>query len=98
LAKRHLDDLVIERALDARLETAPDRAADMKPGVGIIGVTAEEKRVIAPREHQIVGVEAKDQLARRPLAFALHLDRAKGRILDRDRKLLGGGDENISPV
>src|SRR5690606_5062794 len=40
----------------------------------------------------------EDELAMLPLAFALHLDGAERRVLDRDRQLLGRGDEDVAAV
>src|SRR3546814_8879202 len=75
-----------------------DRAADVQPRVGIIGVASEAQRMIGPGHDEIVGVETEDELARFALALALHLDRAEGRVLDRDRQLFGRGDEDMAAI
>src|SRR3546814_6586040 len=54
--------------------------------------------LVRSRHHEIVGIETEDELAMFPLAFALHLDRAERRVLDRDRQLLARGDEDMAAV
>src|SRR3546814_720576 len=54
--------------------------------------------MIGPGHDEIVGVETEDELARFALALALHLDRAEGRVLDRDRQLFGRGDEDMAAI
>src|SRR3546814_2419481 len=79
-------DLIIERAVDPRFEPVADGAADVQPRVGIVGVAAEAQRMVRSRHHEIIGIETEDELAMFPLAFALHLDRAERRVLDRSEE------------
>src|SRR3546814_4469900 len=54
--------------------------------------------MVRSRHYQIIGIETEDERAMFPLAFALHLDRAERRVLDRDRQLLARGDEDMAAV
>src|SRR3546814_16459709 len=87
IRQSHFDDLVIKRAVDPRVESVADHAADVEARVGAVGVAAEGERMVRTRHDKIVGVEAEDQLARPPLPLALHLDGTEGHVLDRNGTL-----------
>src|SRR3546814_5569738 len=54
IGQSHLDDVIIERARDPRLQPIADGAADVKARVGTVGIVAEGERMIRPGQHQIV--------------------------------------------
>src|SRR3546814_13044875 len=98
IRQSHFDDLVIKRAVDPRVESVADHAADVEARVGAVGVAAEGERMVRTRHDKIVGVEAADQLARPPLPLALHLDGTGGHCLDLDGKLFGRGAEAVDAL
>src|SRR3546814_18078451 len=72
IGQSHLDDAIIERARDPRLQPIADGAADVKARVGTVGIVAEGERMIRPGQHQIVGAQAKDRTPRAPRALPFH--------------------------
>src|SRR3546814_1276101 len=48
IGQSHLDDVIIERARDPRLQPIADGAADVKARVGTVGIVAEGERMIRP--------------------------------------------------
>src|SRR3546814_9245391 len=50
IRQSHFDDLVIKRAVDPRVESVADHAADVEARVGAVGVAAEGERMVRTRQ------------------------------------------------